>query len=63
MHLVTKLEINMRKLLVLHNRILQSIKEIWNISEYSMYHISFWKGFVIGALIWNLLLDWFFYFS
>ena len=52
----------MRKLLVLHNRIIKAIKEIWDISEYSMYHISFWKGFVLGALIWNLLLDGFYYF-
>ena len=52
----------MRKLLVLHNRIIRDIKEIWGISEYSMYHISFWKGFILGALIWNLLLDGFYYF-
>ena len=52
----------MRKLLVLHNRIIVAIKDIWNISEYTMYHISFWKGFVIGALIWNLLIDGFFHF-
>ena len=53
----------MRKLLVLHNRIIVAIKDIWNISEYIMYHISFWKGFVIGALVYNILINWFFYFS
>jgi len=53
----------MRKLLVVHNRMIQAIKEVYNISEYTMYHISFWKGFVLGALIYNLLINWFFYFS
>ena len=52
----------MRKLLIVHNRLIQAIKDVYSISEYTMYHISFWKGFVLGALIWNLIIDGFFYF-
>ncbi len=52
-----------RKLLVLHNRIITAVKDIWGISEYGMYHISFWKGFILGALIYNLLIDFYFYFG
>ncbi len=47
----------LRKLLIVHNRLILAIKDVFGFSEFDMYHIQFWIGFWVGALIWNLILD------